>query len=142
MAGSNELPGGKEHLAEAATALSSHPSRWLNTQKKRLPQGRLKPVRKELRDHLEPPAVPDEQAPVRRAHRYLHHRRETRAYHHARAHALPIGSGLIESGHKHVLQARLKIPGAAWSIDNAEAMAQARALRANSKWNRYGQAAA
>jgi hypothetical protein len=27
---------------------------------------------------------------------------------------LPIGSGMIESGHRHVLHARLKKAGAAW----------------------------
>ncbi len=42
---------------------------------------------------------------------------------------LPIGSGLIESGRKHVLQARMKLPGTAWKIDNAEHM-----VRANKQW--------
>jgi len=42
---------------------------------------------------------------------------------------LPIGSGLIEAGHKHVLQARLRISGAAWLPSNGETMAQLRVLR-------------
>ena len=56
--------------------------------------------------------------------------------------SLPIGSGLIESGHKHVLQARMKLPGAAWKIENAENMVRARALRANNQWDQYWQKAA
>jgi hypothetical protein len=52
---------------------------------------------------------------------------------------LPIGSGLIESGHKHVLQSRMKIPGASWSINNAENMIQSRAFRANGFWVQYWQ---
>jgi hypothetical protein len=47
---------------------------------------------------------------------------------------LPIGSGMIESGHRHVLQARLKQPGTAWLPENADAMAQLRVLRSNGLW--------
>lgn len=131
-----------EYLAEAAAACSEKPQRWLQTQKKRLLEGRLGPLFKDLRARLEPASVPDEQAPVRRAHRYLENRRHALAYDQAKAHELPIGSGLIESAHKHVLQARLKIPGAAWSIQSAEALAQARALRANGQWDHYWETAA
>ncbi len=46
---------------------------------------------------------------------------------------LPIGSGLIEAGHKHVLEARLNISGAAWLPSNAETMAQLRVLRSNDR---------
>jgi len=46
---------------------------------------------------------------------------------------LPVGSGLIESGHKHVLQARLK-KGEAWLISNVELVANLRVLRANRQW--------
>ena len=46
---------------------------------------------------------------------------------------LPIGSGLIEAGHKHALEARLKISGAAWLPSNAETMAQLRVLRSNDR---------
>ncbi len=48
---------------------------------------------------------------------------------------LPIGSGLIEAGHKHVLEARLKISGAAWLTSNAETVAQLRVLRSNDRWS-------
>jgi hypothetical protein len=130
------------YLAEASPALSNNPQRWMQTQKKRLLEGRLRPLLKDLRAHLEPPSVPDEQAPVRCAHRYLDNRREALAYDRARGQSLPIGSGLIESAHKHVLQARLKLPGAAWSIDHAEALAHARALRANRLWEQYWKTAA
>ncbi len=47
---------------------------------------------------------------------------------------LPIGSGLIESGHRHVLQARLKKAGAAWLVENADEIANLRVLRANGDW--------
>jgi len=47
---------------------------------------------------------------------------------------LPIGSGMIESGHKHVLQERLKKAGVAWLPENADAIAQLRVLRSNNQW--------
>jgi DNA topoisomerase VI subunit B len=82
----------------------------------------------------EPGNIPDEQAPVRNAIRYIKNRLDSLNYPAAIEKNLPIGSGLIESGHKHVLQARLKKPGCAWLPDNAHAMAQLRVLRANHQW--------
>ena len=67
------------------------------------------------------------------AHRYLKNRTDCLDYPRALRLGLPIGSGLIESGHKHVLQARLK-KGGAWLISNAGLMANLRVLRANRQW--------
>ena len=58
-------------------------------------------------------------------------------YAHALAHDLPVGSGLIESGHRHVIQARIKKAGAWWTSVNVHAMCQLRALRANRQWDLY-----
>jgi len=91
----------------------------------------------ELRPRAEPPEVPDEQAPVRAAIRYLTNRTEQLDYARALALGLPVGSGLIESGNKHVLQGRLKKAGAWWTEINAHAMAQLRTLRANLGWDSY-----
>ncbi len=55
-------------------------------------------------------------------------------YPRALALGLPIGSGMIESGHRHVLQARLKKAGAAWLLTNAGLIANLRVLRANNQW--------
>ena len=88
----------------------------------------------ELGAHREAPGVADENAPVRAAHRYLGNRPDTLDYAAAIAAGLPIGSGLIESGHKHVLQARLKLPGCAWLPSNAESIAQLRVVRSNDRW--------
>ena len=90
-----------------------------------------------LRPRAEPPDVPDDQAPVRAALRYLENRPDQLDYAHALAHDLPVGSGLIESGHRHVLQARLKQPGAWWTEENAHAFCQLRTVRANHQWENY-----
>ena len=81
--------------------------------------------------------VPDATAPVRAARRYLANRRDALDYAGAIARELPIGSGLIESGHKHVLHARLKGAGTAWLPANADAIAQLRVLRANQHWDAF-----
>jgi hypothetical protein len=45
-----------------------------------------------------------------------------------RAQGLPIGSGIVESAHKHVLQVRMKQAGQRWSILRGRRMAHLRAL--------------
>ena len=92
-----------------------------------------------LRPREEPLACPDEHAPVRAALRYLGNRTDQLDYAYALAHDLPVGSGLIESGHRHVLQARLKQAGAWWTEINAHALCQLRTLRANLQWENYWQ---
>lgn len=125
-----------EYLAEAApTCRPGNPRQWRHTQQKRLKRGASPLVLKELAARREAPETPAENAPVRAAHRYLSNRAGTLDYPAALALELPIGSGLIESGHKHVLQARLKLPGSSWLPANAEAMAQLRVLRANDRWS-------
>lgn len=124
-----------EYLGAAAPSCrSANPDQWRHTQQKRLRRGALPKVIGALAEHLEPLGTPEEEAPVRNAHRYLSNRLECLDYPGALALDLPIGSGLIESGHRHVLQARFKKAGAAWLKDHAEQMAQLRVLRANGKW--------
>jgi len=74
---------------------------------------------------------------MRAALRYLGNRTDQLDYAHAIAHGLPVGSGSIESGHRHVIQARIEKTGAWWTQTNAHALCQLRTLRANGNWNRY-----
>ena len=55
---------------------------------------------------------------------------------------LPIGSGEVESAHRYVIQKRLKLPGAWWTPENAQAMLNLRVTRANGGWDRYWDALA
>lgn len=88
----------------------------------------------DLAGHLEPETTPDEETPVRGAHRYLGNRLDALDYPRALALGLPIGSGMIESGHRHVLQARRKKTGAAWLPEHTGQIAHLRVLRANNQW--------
>jgi hypothetical protein len=83
---------------------------------------------------VEPENTPDWEAPVRNGYRYLSNRMDCLDYPQALALGLPIGSGMIESGHRHVLQARLKKAGTAWLSEHADQIAHLRVLRANHQW--------
>jgi len=124
-----------EYLAKAAEVCRPQkPSSWRKTQQQRLKRGAVPRVLDALAEHLEPEGTPEEDAPVSNAHRYLSNRLDCVDYPGAIAQGLPIGSGMIESGHRHVLQVRMKKAGAAWLQTTAEIMANLRVLRANNQW--------
>jgi hypothetical protein len=125
------------HVCDYLSAARQHcayNSHWLTTQKNRLKRNRSDLVIAELASHLEPKYLPDQDAPARCALRYLSNRTTLLDYQGTLEQKLPIGSGFIESGHQHVIQARMKIAGAAWSDKNADAFTQVRARRASGDW--------
>lgn len=125
-----------EYLAAAATVIKpKDPERWRRRQQGRLLESKVAAVLRALAAHLEPEATA--QAPVRSAHRYINQRRAHLDYAGARAAGLCIGSGEIESGHRHVIQQRLKLAGSWWKEPNAQAMLGLRVARSNQLWHRY-----
>ena len=124
-----------EYLGAAAPSCAGPKAdRWRRTQQKRLRHGAFQKVIASLVPHLEPVDTPEEEAPVRNGHRYLTNRTDCLDYPRALALGLPIGSGMIESGHRHVLHARLKKAGTAWLSDHADQIAHLRVLRSNNQW--------
>ena len=86
---------------------------------------------------LEAPETPEPDAPARAALRYLENRPDQLDYPAAIRNGLPVGSGLIESAHRHLLQSRLKLSGAWWTLPHAHAMCQLRVCRSNNLWDDY-----
>ena len=126
---------GSEYLGAAAqTCRPAQPHQWRRTQQKRLRCGQTQKVIAALAEHLEAEAIPEAEAPVRNGQRYLNNRLECLDYPRALELGLPIGSGMIESGHRQVLQARLKKAGTAGLSDHADQIAHLRVLRANNQW--------
>lgn len=113
------------------------PKAWLEQQKNRLKRNHVGALLKALEPYREADGVPDKQAPVRAAHRYLHNRPNQLDYKGAIAAELPIGSGEIESAHRYIIQSRLKLAGSWWTVENAAAMLALRVLRANQDWPDY-----
>ena len=68
---------------------------------------------------------------------YLEHQQDHLNYPFAREQGLPIGSGAVEGGHRHVIQARLKLPGAWWNAGTVNPMLALRTLRANGRWHTF-----
>jgi len=127
-----------EYLAGAAVPLAGSQSKqWLGWAQGLLKDNRLPEVLEELALKLEPPAVREEEAPIRACFRYLDKRRDQLDYQGAIESGLPIGSGEVESGHRSVIQERLKISGAWWSAENAAHMLALRVTRSNGEWESY-----
>lgn len=126
-----------EYLAAAGprVAGSKRAPQWLRKQKARLLLGQWPKILRTLEAHQEAGDAPEK--PVRTAYRYLHDRREHLHYAAARKAGLPIGSGEVESGHRHVIQQRLKISGAWWRETTAQQMLGLRVARANRCWEHY-----
>jgi hypothetical protein len=128
-----------EYLGKAAVAIGGERKarHWLRRQQGRLLQNQWRKVLRALQGHLEQPDTPADAAPVRNAYRYISERSEHLDYATAARDDYPIGSGEIESGHRHVVQQRLKLPGAWWSQTNAEPMLNLRTARSNGLWTHY-----
>ena len=67
-------------------------------------------------------------------HQYLHKRAAHLRYPDYQAAGLPIGSGIVESGNKVVMQARLKGAGMHWQASHVNPMLALRTLVCNDRW--------
>jgi hypothetical protein len=127
-----------EYLAEAGLAIAgANKDEWLAQQQEKMKQNRVAEVIDELRSKQRGEPDRQKQEPMLACERYLSNRLEHLDYQGALATGLPIGSGEVESGHRSVIQARLKLSGAWWKIENAEKMLALRVVRANRGWQSY-----
>lgn len=126
-----------QYLAQAAEAVAGANQReWLRKQQERMKQNRVEEVLAELQSKLENVTEEQKEA-LEKCERYLSNRLAYFDYEGAIQAGLPIGSGEVESGHRSVIQARLKLSGAWWKIENAEKMLALRVVRANGQWQSY-----
>lgn len=127
-----------EYLSEASIWCNAlDPKKWLKEKKETLKEGGCEKILKELKMKIkELDKVPDNSG-IAKCVRYIEKRVKYMGYGEAKEKELPIGSGEIESSHRHVIQKRLKISGAWWKAENANAMLQLRVARANGYWEGY-----
>lgn len=83
---------------------------------------------RELLDCLPFTTSDDELAALDALVRYYRNNEKRMRYTEFRLAGLPVGSGIVESAHKHVLQARMKQAGQRWSMLRGRRMVQLRAL--------------
>jgi len=123
-----------EYLAAASHECARiEPIKWLHAQQQLLKCGRYETVLTNLSNY----AHEHEGSATYKCYHYLKKRTHQLHYDEAIQNDLPIGSGEIESGHRYIIQNRIKITGAWWLEDNAESMANLSIHRANNKWDEY-----
>jgi hypothetical protein len=71
---------------------------------------------------------------IEHAIRYLERREAMIDYPHFRRNGIPIGSGMVESGHKVVVQRRMKQAGMRWAEENLNPMLALRMAICNKRW--------
>ena len=138
-----------EYLAAASQLLGEGKKGfWFKQQQRRLKANQTSDVIKELTnlEQIEKSklanmakrsSVSKEEQPASACRRYLENRLAYLDYKTTLKAGLPISSGETESGHRWVIQVRLKIAGAWWKTDNAERMLKLRTMRASGEWASY-----
>ncbi|MGH7865890.1 MAG: ISKra4 family transposase [Candidatus Binataceae bacterium] len=102
---------------------------WTETIAKLLYAGRVTTVISQLEECAFELRGKAREAMVKAA-KYFENNAERMRYQEFLAHGLPIGSGMIESAHRYVLQARMKLAGQHWDPTRADRLAQLRAALA------------
>lgn len=77
---------------------------------------------------------------IEAAIRYLERRQTMIDYPHFRKNGIPIGSGMVESGHKVVMQRRMKQAGMRWADESLNPMLALRMAICNKRWSASWQA--
>jgi hypothetical protein len=100
------------------------------------PQRTVNELRLLQRQHPDHPEAAD----VEMAIRYLEKRLPMIDYPHFRRQQIPIGSGIAESGHKVVMQSRMKQAGMRWAATSLNPMLALRTALCNQRWKTSWQA--
>jgi hypothetical protein len=134
-----DFPHAAEHLSRAAQAVfgagTAALSEWLGPQLHTLKHGDPDTVLAALRTLPGAPAAEPGAAAVRdEVVAYLTKRRAQIAYAEFRAAGYPIGSGVVESANKLVVEARLKGSGMHWARANVNPMVALRAAVCSDRW--------
>jgi hypothetical protein len=126
------------YVAEAASCCEPDSKKtWLKTQQTNLKEGRITGLLTELQTHINSACILGDECPAAKCYNYLVKRLKQLDYKTALAAELPIGSGQIESGHRSVIQRRMKIPGAWWTRENANNMIHLRTVVVNDRFDAY-----
>jgi hypothetical protein len=131
-----------EYLSEAANhSWHSEKDKWLKEKQALLKENKYEQVLESIQVRLpldwDQRQTEEEGTPVEKCYQYISNRQNCLNYKGALEQDLPIGSGEVESGHRHIIQKRMKIAGAWWRPSTANHMLALRTLRANEDWDSY-----
>jgi hypothetical protein len=134
-----DRPHAKEHLSDVSKLLAEaslidvSAEQWYTTAFKRLENGEAEQVVDELKAAFEKTQNDD----IRREANYFERNKDAVAYAEYREKGWSSASSEVESSHRHIVQVRVKIPGAWWHPDNVPNILALRMLKANGWWDEY-----
>jgi hypothetical protein len=132
-----------EYLAGASQCCSpSDKDSWRRSMQALMKESKVEEVLNILKSHIDEAGdcldkAADDKCLAKICYNYIKNRPNQFDYKGALEQGLPIGSGKVESGHRNVLQKRLKVPGAWWLEENAGDMIGLRIVRENGFWEDY-----
>mgnify|MGYP001814665876 CR=1 FL=1 len=130
-----------QHLYELADALfgtKSQAQGWACKWSKRLKRGSARTLLIEIRDHLSRNDCKDIEEAKKQYKYFKNHQEKGRlAYAHFKTHKLPIGSGVVESLIRQVVNLRLKGSGKFWLLETVEAFLHARCQWSAHLWTSF-----
>lgn len=125
-----------QYLSEASQCCSSSPKEWFHSAQNLMKQNKADIVIKQFEQHINETETTHD-CGAKKCYQYMIKRMNYFNYKDAIDQDLPIGSGEIESANRTIIQKRLKLSGAWWRKDNANAMLKLCVIRANGLWNSY-----
>jgi hypothetical protein len=125
-----------DYLADAVKAWVEETKVEVDRLKSLFEEGKVQEVLKFLKSKLE--EFKDHEG-LKACIQYIENRPGQFEYKAAKEKELPLGSGKVESSHRHVIQKRLKKSGTWWLRENAAKMADLRTIRANGCWEKLWQ---
>ena len=134
-----DRPHTKEHLSDVSKRLESKQlisvsaKQWYATAVRRLEHGDVDKLIGEL-GHAFDRSQDDD---IRKQAEYFERNKDAVSYGDYRDHGGSTASSEVDSAHRHVVQKRLKIPGAWWHPDNVRNILALRMLKVNRWWDEY-----
>jgi hypothetical protein len=128
-----------EHLHLTAVALWSEgvANQWWRRRLAQLKDGELGNFFAALKLIAKRRTTSDPAISPERLLKYFEENRQRLGYAEALKHNLPIGSGVVESAGRHIVQQRLKQSGMRWSIPGAQAILNLRTRHRNGQFEQY-----
>jgi hypothetical protein len=110
---------------------------WCHERLEQLKTGKIDDFFIELKRLAEERAADDSASGPKRLLNYFETNRKRLGYADALKDNLPIGSGVIESACRHIVQQRLKQSGMRWSLPGAQAVLNLRARHRSGQFEKY-----
>lgn len=126
-----------EHITELTQAhtkkTEKQQKQWFKKLKQLLREGKFRAFEASIRTEAKKHDLPEL---TRQLGYFLRHKTRMRYDRYEKAH-LPIGSGIVESAVRRVVNGRLKAPGSFWKEENAESMLTVRCALLADRWDDF-----